>query len=94
MRRQITMLVSLLTAVLVIALMARVLPPGAAAIMLDINRSSWPFTVQNVLWLAFFVGLARIVLFFHRVVLYVAGAPYWPAPARLGDLWLTPIVLR
>ena len=62
MRRQITMLVSLLTAVLVIALMARVLPPSAAAIMLDINRSSWPFTVQNVLWLAFFIGLGELVL--------------------------------
>jgi hypothetical protein len=56
------MLVSLLTAVLVIALMARVLPPTASAIMLDINRSSWPFTVQNVLWLAFFVGLGELVL--------------------------------
>jgi hypothetical protein len=56
------MLVSLLTAILVIALMARVLPPTASAIMLDINRSSWPFTVQNVLWLAFFVGLGELVL--------------------------------
>lgn len=62
MTRQITILISLVSAVLVIALMARILPPNAAAIMLDINRPSWPFTVQNVLWLAFFVGLGELAL--------------------------------
>ncbi len=65
MTRQITILVSLVSALLVIALLARVLPPDAAAIMLDINRPSWPFTVQNVLWLAFFVGLGELALRWH-----------------------------
>jgi len=65
MTRQITILISLVSAVLVIALMARILPPNAAAIMLDINRPSWPFTVQNVLWLAFFVGLGELALRWH-----------------------------
>jgi hypothetical protein len=58
--RIITLTVSLVTAIIVIVLLARVLPPGAAAIMLDIKRSSWPFTVQNILWLAFFVGLGEL----------------------------------
>jgi len=58
--RIITLIVSLITAVIVIALLTRLLPPGAASIMLDIKRSSWPFTVQNVLWLAFFVGLGEL----------------------------------
>jgi biopolymer transport protein ExbB/TolQ len=58
--RLLTLTVSLLSAVLFIALLERVLPPAAASILLDVNRSTWPFTVQNVLWLAFFVGLGEV----------------------------------
>ncbi len=58
--RYLTLLISLLAGVLVIALLARVLPPQAATIMLDINRGSWPFTLQNVLWLTFFAGLGEL----------------------------------
>ena len=62
MTRQITLLISLVSALLVIALLARILPPGAAAIMLDVKRASWPFTVQNILWIAFFFGLGELSL--------------------------------
>ena len=58
--RTITLIVSLLTAVVVIALLTKVLPPAAAAILLDINRSTFPLTVQNILWLAFFAGLGEL----------------------------------
>ena len=58
--RAITLTVSLLTAVVVIALLGKVLPNSAAAILLDINRATYPFTVQNILWLAFFVGLGEL----------------------------------
>lgn len=58
--RIITLIVSLLTAIVVIALLTKILPPTAAAILLDINRSTFPFTVQNILWLAFFVGLGEL----------------------------------
>jgi biopolymer transport protein ExbB/TolQ len=58
--RLITLAVSLLTAVVVIALLSRILPPEAASILLDINRGSWPLTVQNILWLAFFAGLGEL----------------------------------
>ena len=61
-RRLIAVLLSLLASVLAIAFMARVLPPTAAAIMLDIKRETWPFTIQNVLWMAFFVGLGELVI--------------------------------
>lgn len=60
--RQITLLISLLTAVLVIALLTRLLPPDAAAILLDVKRASWPITVQNILWLAFFAGLGELLI--------------------------------
>ena len=55
-----TLLVSLLAAVIFIAILARVLPPSAASILLDLERASWPFTVQNLLWLAFFAGLGEL----------------------------------
>ena len=58
--RSITLAVSLFTAVVVIALLSKLLPPSAAAILLDINRSTYPLTVQNILWLAFFVGLGEL----------------------------------
>jgi hypothetical protein len=58
--RIVTLLISLLSAIVLIAFLARVLPPDAATVVLDINRASWPFTVQNVLWLAFFVGLGEL----------------------------------
>jgi biopolymer transport protein ExbB/TolQ len=58
--RAITLTVSLLTAVVVIALLGKVLPNSAAAILLDINRATYPFTVQNILWLAFFAGLGEL----------------------------------
>ncbi len=58
--RTITLAVSLFTAVVVIALLSKLLPPSAAAILLDINRSTYPLTVQNILWLAFFVGLGEL----------------------------------
>lgn len=60
--RILTLAVSLAAAVLFIALLARVLPDTAASILLDINRGSWPFTVQNVLWLAFFAGLGEVFI--------------------------------
>ena len=60
--RAIALILSLLTAVVVIALLARLLPPNAAAIMLDIKRETWPFTIQNLLWLAFFAGLSELAI--------------------------------
>ena len=60
--RFITLAVSLLTAIVVIAILSRTLPPEAAAILLDIKRSTWPLTVQNILWLAFFAGLGELAI--------------------------------
>ena len=60
--RTITLLISLASAVVLIAFLARVLPPAMASVVLDINRASWPFTVQNALWLAFFAGLGEMAI--------------------------------
>lgn len=58
--RTITLIISVITALVVIALLSQLLPPTAAAILLDVNRSTYPFTVQNILWVAFFVGLGEL----------------------------------
>lgn len=62
MTRQLTLLIAIVSAILVIALMARILPADAAAILLDVKRASWPITVQNILWIAFFIGLGELAL--------------------------------
>jgi biopolymer transport protein ExbB/TolQ len=79
MKRIVTVPVSLLTAVLFIALLARVLPDPAAAILLDVKRSTWPFTVQNVMWLVFFLGLGELAIRWH------AG---WLEHQQIGHLYL------
>ena len=60
--RLLALFVSMVAAVLAIALMSRALPPTAAAIMLDIKRETWPFTIQNALWIAFFAGLGELAV--------------------------------
>ncbi len=65
--RALALILSLIAAILAIALMAQVLPPTAAAVMLDIKRETWPFTIQNILWLAFFAGLGELAIRWYNV---------------------------
>jgi biopolymer transport protein ExbB/TolQ len=60
--RIITFLVCALTSILFIAFLARVLPLSAAKIVLDIERGSWPITVQTVMWVVFFIGLGELAI--------------------------------
>ena len=60
--RLITFLICALTALLFIAFLARVLPADAAKIVLDIERSTWPITVQTIMWVVFFIGLGELAL--------------------------------
>ena len=60
--RIITFLVCALTAVLFIALLAKVLPQEYAQIVLDIERSTWPITVQTIMWIVFFIGLGELAI--------------------------------
>jgi len=60
--RLITFLIGALTALLFIAFLARVLPVDAAKIVLDIERSTWPITVQTIMWVVFFIGLGELAI--------------------------------
>lgn len=48
--------VSIVLSMVTIFIMPKVLPATAAMILFDWGRSTWPITVQNVMWLAFFLG--------------------------------------
>jgi biopolymer transport protein ExbB/TolQ len=45
-----------------IYLMDRYLPETLAVLLIDRNRETYPFTVQNVMWIVFAVGLAELVV--------------------------------
>jgi biopolymer transport protein ExbB/TolQ len=60
--RILTFLVCALTAILFIALLARVLPQEYAQIVLDVERSTWPITVQTIMWVVFFIGLGELAI--------------------------------
>ena len=60
--RIITFLVCVLTSILFIALLTRVLPESAAKVVLDVERSTWPLTVQTVMWVVFFIGLGELAI--------------------------------
>jgi biopolymer transport protein ExbB/TolQ len=60
--RLIAQLLSLLTSILVIAVLSRVLTPFWSGTLMDYGRSTWPFTIQNLQWFVFFSGLAELVV--------------------------------
>ncbi len=53
---------ALLVALAVIAVFDLILPDVFANVLIDRDRSTYPFTVQNLMWLIFFLGLAELGL--------------------------------
>lgn len=49
-------------AVGLIKLMELYLPDAAAVILIDRDRSTYPFTVQNVMWIVFALGLGELIV--------------------------------
>jgi biopolymer transport protein ExbB/TolQ len=56
------LLACLAGAVCVITLMKLYLPDAAAVILLDRDRSTYPFTVQNLMWIVFALGLGELIV--------------------------------
>ena len=56
----VVILVSLVLSVATIVLLQFVLPDGVAVILLDSERETYPFTVQNAMWIVFGVGLGEL----------------------------------
>lgn len=53
---------AIVLAVVAIYLMQTFLPEAVAVILLDRERSIYPFTVQNLMWIVFAVGLGELVV--------------------------------
>ncbi len=52
----------LATAVVLIRLFDFILPDWAVIMLTDRNRSTYPFTVQNVMWLVFALGVGELIV--------------------------------
>lgn len=61
-RRLIVFLLSVFAAIVLIGVMRFALGPGLQEILLDADSPSWPFTVQNVMWVALFIGFGELFL--------------------------------
>lgn len=57
-----TAIISAAIGVFLIVLLSLVLPDSLAQIMLDVDRETWPFTVQNIMWIVFAVGLGELFM--------------------------------
>ena len=60
-----------IVAMIVIAILSVSLPfePGeisAGSILLDLGSGLYPFTIQNVMWVLFFIGLGELIVRFER----------------------------
>lgn len=56
------LLVAALLMPLIITAMTRYLPDLAADVLLDRNNSAYPFTIQNLMWLVFALGVAELAV--------------------------------
>ncbi len=52
----------LAAAVVLIRLFELLLPEIAAEVLLDVSRSTYPLTVQNVMWLVFALGIGELIV--------------------------------
>lgn len=57
-----TVVIAVFAAVVTIGLIHLLSGPEMQEILLDADSSWWPFTIQNFMWVAFFVGLGEVVL--------------------------------
>lgn len=60
--RVVVFVLSILAAIIVIGILRLVLGENLQEILLDSDASFWPFTIQNFMWVALFVGLGELVL--------------------------------
>ena len=61
-KRLIVFALSIAAAIIVIGILRLTAPPSIQEILLDADASFWPFTIQNVMWVALFVGFGELAL--------------------------------
>ena len=61
-KRLIVFMLSILAAIVLIGIMRFTLSAGLQEILLDADATFWPFTVQNIMWVALFIGFGELFL--------------------------------
>ncbi|MEO0816814.1 MAG: MotA/TolQ/ExbB proton channel family protein [Pseudomonadota bacterium] len=61
-KRAIVLVVAIVAAVILIGVLSVTTPPAVQEVLLDRDASFWPFTIQNVMWVALFVGFGELAL--------------------------------
>ena len=61
-KRAFVFLVAIVAAIVLIGIIRFTTGPALQEILLDSDASFWPFTVQNIMWIALFIGFGELVL--------------------------------
>lgn len=61
-RRFVVCMLAILAAIIVIGIIRYTAGPTLQEILLDSDASFWPFTVQNIMWVALFIGFGELFL--------------------------------
>jgi len=61
-KRLIVFMLSILAAIVLIGILRFTLNAGLQEILLDADATFWPFTVQNIMWVALFIGFGELFL--------------------------------
>ena len=61
-RRLFVLMVAVVGAIVTIGIIRVVASPALQEILLDADASFWPFTVQNIMWVALFIGFGELFL--------------------------------
>jgi biopolymer transport protein ExbB/TolQ len=61
-RRLFVFVISVLAAIILIGIIRFTTGPALQEILLDSDASFWPFTVQNIMWVALFIGFGELFL--------------------------------
>ncbi len=61
-KRLFVFILSVVAAIIVIGIIRVAGSPMVKEILLDSDASFWPFTIQNIMWVAFFIGLGELFL--------------------------------
>lgn len=61
-RHLLVFLIAIVGAIVLIGIMRFTLPAALQEILLDADASFWPFTVQNIMWVALFIGFGELFL--------------------------------
>ena len=61
-RRLFVLMIAIIAAIVIIGVIRYTTSPALQEILLDANASFWPFTIQNIMWVALFIGFGELFL--------------------------------